>query len=100
MIQRRRIVKRRQGNVSLDGAVVAHNDAAGVRQAADHCEVHFPLFEDRARRSLAVGAQHHQHALLALRQHEFIGGHAGLTRRYLIQIQIDADAALPRHFDG
>ena len=79
---------------------MAHADAAGVRQAADDCEVQFPLFEDRARRSLAVGAQHHQHALLAFREHKLVGAHAGLTRRHLIQIQFDTDAALARHLDG
>ncbi len=100
MVQRRRVVERRQGNVGLDGSVVAHNDAAGVGQAADHCEVQFPLLEDRARCSLTLGAQHHQHALLAFRQHELISGHAGLTRRHLIQIQFDADAALGGHLDG
>ena len=54
-------------------------------------------------RKIALGhvprgrAEHHQHALLALRQHHLVGGHAGLALRHVVQHQLDADAALAGH---
>ncbi len=54
--------------------------------------------EDVAGELLAVGAQHHQHAFLAFRQHEFVGGHAGFARRHLVEVELDADVALAGHF--
>ena len=58
------------------------------------------LLEDRARHVLPVRAQHHQHALLALRQHHLVGRHAGLALRHLVEVELDADAALARHLDA
>ena len=98
VVQRRLVVQRGERDVGFDHAVVAHDDAAGVGQVADDREVQLPFLEDVARDVLAVGAQHHQHALLAFRQHELVGGHAGLARRDLVEVQLDADAALAGHF--
>ena len=48
---------------------------------------------------LAVGPEHHQHPLLALRQHHLVGGHAGLALRHRVEVEFDADAALAGHLD-
>ncbi len=61
-------------------------------------EIQVPFCEDVARELFAVRAQHHQHAFLAFRQHEFVGGHAGLACRHVVEVQLDADAALAGHF--
>ena len=58
------------------------------------------LREDRFGLGLAAGLQHHQHALLALRQHHLVGGHAGFALGHLVEVELDADAALGGHFDG
>jgi hypothetical protein len=100
VIERRLVVQRRQRDVGLDRAVVPDNDAAAVGQVADHREVQFPFLEDGARGVLAVGPQHHQHALLAFRQHELVGGHAGFACRHLVEIQFDADTAFTGHLYG
>ena len=45
-------------------------------------------------------AQHHEHALLAFRQHHLIGAHALFAHRHLVEIQLDAEIAAGAHFDG
>jgi len=45
------------------------------------------------------GAQDHQHALLALAQHDLVGGHLGLACRHPVEIELDAEPALAGHFD-
>ena len=67
---------------------------------ADHGEVELPLPEDRLGLGLAAGLQDHQHALLALGEHHLVGGHAGFALRHLVEVELDADAALVGHLDG
>ena len=58
------------------------------------------LWKMAARHVLPVRPQHHQHALLAFRQHHLVGGHAVLALRAGIEVQLDADVTLARHLDG
>ncbi len=44
--------------------------------------------------------QHHEHALLAFRQHHFIGRHLLFAYRHLVEIKLDAEVTLGAHFDG
>ena len=53
----------------------------------------------RARLGLALGLQHHQHALLAFGEHDLVGGHAGLAHRHLVEVELDAEPALAGHLD-
>src|SRR4029077_2516761 len=46
-----------------------------------------------------VRLEHHEHALLALRQHHFVGAHAGFAARYLVEIERDAEIAFGAHLD-
>ncbi len=79
--------------------MVADNHAAGVGGDADDGEIQLPLVEDGAGPALGAGAQHHQHALLAFRQHDLVGGHAGLAHRHGVQVQVDAEPAFRGHFE-
>ena len=38
-----------------------------------------------------------EHALLALAQHHFVGGHAGFALGHMVEIHLDADAAARAH---
>ena len=57
------------------------------------------LHEDRPRLGLHLGLQHHQHPLLAFRQHHLVGGHAGFALRHVVKLQLDAKPALVAHLD-
>ena len=46
-----------------------------------------------------LGVQHHQHALLALRQHHLVGAHAGLAAGHMVEVELDAEIALGAHLD-
>jgi hypothetical protein len=79
------------------GAAVAHHEALVRRGRADHGKVEPPLAEDRFGLGLLFRFEHHEHALLALRQHHLIGGHAGLAAWDLIEIEHHAEVALGAH---
>jgi hypothetical protein len=74
--------------------------APGLGQVADHREVQVPLFEDRPGEIFLAGLEHHQHALLAFREHHLIGGHVRLPAGHPAQVQLDPGAALGRHLEG
>ncbi len=48
---------------------------------------------------MLLGAEHHQHALLAFGEHHLVGGHARLARRHLVEVERDAEIALRPHLD-
>ena len=48
---------------------------------------------------LLLRLEHHEHALLALRQHHLVGAHAGLAARHFVEIERDAEIALGAHLD-
>jgi hypothetical protein len=67
---------------------------------ADDGEIKTPFDEDRLGDFFLGGLQNHEHALLAFGQHHFIGRHALFAHRHLVQLQLDAEAALGAHFDS
>ena len=69
------------------------------RGVADHGEIQSPFFEDRLGLLFLFGLQHHEHALLALREHHFVSAHAGLAGRHRVEIEVDAEIALGAHLD-
>ena len=97
LIDRRRVRQRRERDVGLHGAAMAHHELAGVSGAPDHREIELPFTKHALGDRLGAWLQHHEHALLALRQHHLIGGHAGLARRHPVKVELDADAAFVRH---
>ena len=78
---------------------------ARVRRLANHFGIQVIFVEDRFRDFDLVRIEHHEHPLLALRQHDLIGGHAFLALGHLVEVHDHADAfamlaATGRHFDG
>ena len=76
------------------------HEAAGGRRDADDFGVKIPLVKDRFCLCFFAGLQDHQHAFLAFGQHDLVGGHAGFALRHGVEVHLNADAALVRHFDG
>ena len=97
VIFRRVIDKRGQRDVAGDPAILQQHKPAGLGDLADRHEIEVPLVEDLPRRVRRLGLQHHQHALLAFREHELICTHAFLARRHQIKVHLHAEAALRRH---
>jgi hypothetical protein len=100
LIHRRSIGQRRDGHVGFDLALVLDDKTAGVGGDADHGEIQLPLLKDGFGLGLAARLQDCQHALLAFRQHHLIGGHVRFALGHLVQVQLDAAAALVAHFGG
>ena len=46
------------------------------------------------------GLSDREHALLALREHHFVGAHALLAARHLVEIERDPEIAFGAHFHG
>ena len=78
-------------------AAVFDDEALGRRGFADHGEVEPPFAEDRLGLRLLLRLEHHEHALLALRQHHLVGAHAGFAARHLVEVERDAEIALGAH---
>ena len=78
-------------------ALVAHDEAHRRRGLADDGEVEPPFAEDRFRLFLFFRLEHHEHALLALRQHHLVGAHALFAARHLVEVERDAEIALGAH---
>ena len=85
--------------VGHDVAAMLDAEAHARRGVADHGEIEPPLPEDRFRLFFFLGLEHHEHALLAFREHHLVSAHAGLARRHRIEIEVDAEIALGAHFD-
>ena len=49
--------------------------------------------------SLQARLKHHEHALLALRQHHLVGAHAVLPARHAVEVELDPEVALGAHLD-
>ena len=75
------------------------HEALARRGVADDGEIEPPFLEDRLGLLLLLGLEHHEHALLAFREHHLIGAHAGFARRHRIEIEVDAEIALGAHLD-
>src|SRR5690606_40262113 len=62
-------------------------------------EVEIPFLEDRAGDGFPFRLQHHEHPLLAFRQHHLVGGHVRLALGHTVEVEPDAKAALVAHLD-
>ncbi len=100
LVDGRRVGERRHRDVGFDLAVVGDDHAAGVGRRADDGEVEPPLLEDGLSLGFRARLQHHQHALLAFRQHHLVCRHARFALRHVIEVEGDADAALVGHLAG
>ena len=100
VVFRRRGRQARQRHVGLYLAVVHDEEAVFLDGLADDGEVEVPLVEDRLGLGLLRGIEHHEHALLALRQHHLVGGHVLFALRHLLEVEPDAEAALVAHLHG
>jgi hypothetical protein len=89
----------RQRQVGLDRVAVEDEEAVLGDRLAHDGEVEVPLVEDRLRLGLLLGAEHHEHPLLAFRQHHLVGGHARFALRDAVEVEADAEAALVAHLD-
>ena len=76
---------------------MTHDEAVFGDGLAHDGEIEIPFVEDRARRSLHLRAQHHEHPLLALGQHHLEGAHALLAARHAVEVERHAQAALVAH---
>ena len=99
VIQRRLVAQFLDRQVGHDVAAMLDHKALARRGIADHGKIQSPFAEDRFRLFFLFRSQHHEHALLAFRQHHLIGAHAGLAGRHTIEIEIDAEIALGAHLD-
>ena len=99
VIERRLIAQFLDRQVGHHVAAVLHHEALARRGVADHGEIEPPFLEDRFGLFFLLGLEHHEHALLAFREHHLVGAHAGLARRHRVEIEIDAEIALGAHLD-
>ena len=97
LIHRRLVAQFLDRQVGHHVAAVLDDEALGRRGVADDREVEPPFAEDRLGLVLLLGLEHHEHALLALGEHHLVGAHAGLARRHLVELEIDAKIALGAH---
>src|SRR5690606_37477296 len=81
-------------------ALVEDAEAKVVGRLADDGEVEPPFAEYCFGFGFLLGPKHHEHALLALRQHHLVSAHALFAHRYLVEIKPDAEIALGAHLDG
>ena len=99
LVERRLVDQRADRQVGDDGAVAAQHQPAGVGQPADLGEIELPAGEHGAGLFHRRRPQHHEHALLALRQHDLVGRHRRLAHRHLVEIELEPEAALGAHLD-
>ncbi len=97
VVERRLVAELLDRQVGLELAAVPHHEAQRVRRAADHREVEPPAAEHRLRLFALGGIEHHEHALLALRQQHLVGAHAGLAARHGVEVELDAQVTFRPH---
>src|SRR5690606_16694974 len=71
-----------------------------VRRVTDDREIEPPLAEDCLGFLPHLGLQHHEHSLLAFRQHHLISRHVLFAHRNIVEVEQDAEVALRAHFHG
>ena len=99
IIERRLVAEFLDRQVGHDVAAMLDHEALARRGVADHRKIQAPFLEDRLGLLFLLGLEHHEHALLAFREHHLVGAHAGLARRHRVEIEIDAEIALGAHLD-
>src|SRR5271157_1303680 len=100
MVERGVVSQRFVGNVGDQFAVVADAEARPRLDGADDDGVETPLLKDLEDFVFAAPGGHQQHPLLALGEHDFIGGHAGFALRDEVQLDVESDAAAGAHLAG
>ena len=100
MIDRRLVAQFLDRQVGHHLTAVTHDEALGRRGLADDREIQPPFTEDFLGLRLLFRLEHHEHALLALGEHHFIGAHADFAARHLVEIERHAEVALGSHLRG
>ena len=100
VIERRFVAEFLDGEIDLHLALVLDHEAQRVGGLPDDGEIEAPFSEDRLGLGLLRRIEHHEHALLAFRQHHLVGGHASLAAGHRIEVELDAEIALGAHLDG
>ncbi len=90
----------REGQVGLDRVAVQDEEAVLGDRLADDGKVEVPFVEDGLRLGLLLGAQHHEHAFLALGQHHLVGRHVRFALGDAVEVEANAQAPLVAHLDG
>jgi hypothetical protein len=85
------------GDIDDDLALERHPGPAAGDDLADDGRVEVPLGEDLLDGGDVLRRRHHEHPLLGLRQQDLVGRHAGLALGDLVEVDVDAHAALGRH---
>ena len=99
VVQRRLVAQFLDRQIGHHVAAMLDDKTLARRGVADDGEIEAPLLEDRLGLLFLLGLQHHEHALLAFREHHLVGAHAGFAGRHRIEIEIDAEIALGAHLD-
>ena len=99
VVERRFVAQFLDRQIGHDVAAVLDHKTLARRGVADHREIQPPFAEDRLGLFFLLGLEHHEHALLAFRQHHLVGAHAGFAGRHRIEIEVDAEIALGAHLD-
>ncbi len=99
VVQRRLVAELLDRQIGHHVAAMFHHKPLARRGVADHGEIQPPFPENRFGLFFLLGLQHHEHALLAFRQHHLVGAHAGFAGRHRIEIEVDAEIALGAHLD-
>ena len=89
--------QRGERQVGLEPAAVADLEAVLGDGLTHHGEVEVPALEHRAGLRFELGAQHHEHPLLALGQHHLVGAHAGLAHGHRVEVEADPEAPFVPH---
>ena len=97
LIERRRVGELVDRQIGFDHALVLDDHAAGIGRAPDDREIEAPLAEHLLAGAFRARLEDHQHPLLAFREHHLVGRHVGLALRHVVEVQLDADAALVGH---
>ena len=99
VVQRRLVAEFLDRQIGHHVAAMLDDKTLARRGVADHGEIQPPFPEDRLGLLFLLGLQHHEHALLAFRQHHLVGAHAGFAGRHRVEIEVDAEIALGAHLD-
>ncbi len=71
-----------------------------VGHPANHNGVEIPFIKNLFDLLFTALFGHQQHALLGLREQNFVGRHAALAHRHAVEVELDAAAAPARHLGG
>ena len=81
-------------------AFVFDHKAQRIGCFADNGKIEAPFHENGFGLFFFGGVEHHEHALLAFRQHHLVSRHALFAARDFIEIELNPEIALGAHFNG